>query len=100
MNLVPAAAAVAGGAQLPVTGAHTIGIRPEHACLAADGTLRVRVTQVEQLGGSSLLHGRIADDLPFELVLQGQTEVRRGDTIGVALPAEYLHSFDRDGRRV
>jgi multiple sugar transport system ATP-binding protein len=100
MNLVPAAAAVAGGARLPVPDAHTIGIRPEHAGVAADGPLRVRVTQVEQLGGSSLLHGRIADDLPFEIVLQGQTEVRRGDTIGVALPADRLHSFDRDGRRL
>ena len=100
MNLVPAAAAVAGGARLPVPDAHTIGIRPEHASVAADGPLRVRITQVEQLGGSSLLHGRIADDLPFEIVLQGQTEVRRGDTIGVALPAEQLHSFDRDGRRL
>jgi multiple sugar transport system ATP-binding protein len=100
MNLVPAAAAVAGGARLPLPDAHTIGIRPEHASVAADGPLRVRVTQVEQLGGSSLLHGRIADDLPFEIVLQGQTEVRRGDTIGVALPADRLHSFDRDGRRL
>jgi len=60
----------------------------------------VRITQVEQLGGSSLLHGRIADDLPFEIVLQGQTEVRRGDTVGVALPAERLHSFDRAGLRL
>jgi multiple sugar transport system ATP-binding protein len=100
MNLVPAAAAVAGGAQLPIAGAHTIGIRPEHACVATDGPLRVAVTQVEQLGGSSLLHGRIAGDLPFELVLAGQTEVRRGDTIGVALPAQHLHCFDRDGRRL
>ncbi|MBL0290043.1 MAG: sn-glycerol-3-phosphate ABC transporter ATP-binding protein UgpC [Betaproteobacteria bacterium] len=100
MNLVPAAAAVAGGARLPVPDAHTIGIRPEHASVAADGPLRVRITQVEQLGGSSLLHGRIADDLPFEIVLQGQTEVQRGDTVGVALPAEHLHSFDRDGRRL
>jgi multiple sugar transport system ATP-binding protein len=100
MNLVPAAAAVAGGARLPLPDAHTIGIRPEHASVAADGPLRVRITQVEQLGGSSLLHGRIADDLPFEIVLQGQTEVRRGDTVGVALPAERLHSFDRAGLRL
>ena len=71
MNLVPAAAAVAGGARLPMPDAHTIGIRPEHASVAADGPLRVRITQVEQLGGSSLLHGRIADDLPFEIVLAG-----------------------------
>ena len=100
MNLVPAAAAVAGGARLPVPDAHTIGIRPEHADVAAEGPLRVRITQVEQLGGSSLLHGRTADDLPFEIVLQGQTEVRRGDTVGVALPADRLHSFGHDGRRL
>jgi multiple sugar transport system ATP-binding protein len=100
MNLVPAAVAVAGGAQLPFADAHTIGIRPEHACLAPDGPLRVGITQVEQLGGSSLLHGRIANDLPFELVLAGQTEVKRGDTIAVALPAGRLHCFDRDGQRL
>ena len=100
MNLVPTAVAASGGARLPLADAHTIGIRPEHARLATDGPLRVKITQVEQMGGSSLLHGQLTDDLPFELILAGQTEVKRGDTIGVALPAEHLHSFDRDGLRL
>ena len=98
MNFLPAD--LAAGAWTAPAGAQTVGIRPEHARLAADGALRVKVTQVEQMGGSSLLHGRLAGDQPFELLLAGQTEVQRGDSVGVALPAELLHAFDRDGRRI
>ena len=76
------------GVRLPVpAGTHTIGMRPEHAQIADDGPIEMQVSQVEQLGGSSLLHGRVADDLPFEMVLNGQTEVAGGDTVGLALPA-------------
>jgi multiple sugar transport system ATP-binding protein len=95
MNFVPAA-------QFPhaVPGSHTVGIRPEHARLADDGPLQLRVSQVEQLGSTSILHGKVVPDAPFELILSGQTTIRSGDTVKVSAPPEHLHYFDQNGLRL
>jgi multiple sugar transport system ATP-binding protein len=83
---------------------HSIGVRPEHVQIvdhAQSQALAVKVSQVEQLGASSLLHGAVADDnTPFEIVLNGQTRIQRGDTVHVSAPAEHLHCFDKDGLRI
>ncbi|MFS2036267.1 ABC transporter ATP-binding protein [Polaromonas sp. CT11-55] len=95
MNFVPAA-------QIPGAkgGAQTVGIRPEHARLADDGPLQLAVSQVEQLGSTSILHGKVVDGVPFELILNGQTSIKRGDTVRVSAPAEQLHYFDQNGLRL
>jgi multiple sugar transport system ATP-binding protein len=81
-------------------GTHTVGIRPEHAQIDATGPLSLTVTQVEQLGSTSLLLGTIGGKTPFEVVCPGQTPVARGDTVHVALPAAHLHCFDAQGERL
>jgi multiple sugar transport system ATP-binding protein len=81
-------------------GTHTVGIRPEHAQLADSGPLQIKVSQVEQLGSSSLLHGTVAGDTPFELVLNGQTNIKREDVVHVTVPTGHLHCFDKDGLRL
>jgi multiple sugar transport system ATP-binding protein len=81
-------------------GTHTVGIRPEHAQLADGGPLQIKVAQVEQLGSTSLLHGTVAGNTPFELVLSGQTAIQRGDVAHVSVPAEFLHCFNQDGLRL
>jgi multiple sugar transport system ATP-binding protein len=95
MNFVPAA-------QMPGAkpGAQTVGIRPEHAQLSDDGPLQLAVSQVEQLGSTSILHGKVVADAPFELILNGQTTIKRGDTVKVSAPAEQLHYFDANGLRL
>jgi len=95
MNFVPVA-------QMPDAkpGTQTVGIRPEHAQLADDGPLRLVVSQVEQLGSTSILHGKVVPDAPFELILNGQTAIRGGDTVKVSAPAEHLHFFDQNGLRL
>jgi multiple sugar transport system ATP-binding protein len=95
MNFVPAA-------QMPgaKAGAQTVGIRPEHAQLSSDGPLQLQVSQVEQLGSTSILHGKVVADAPFELILSGQTQIKRGDTVRVSAPAEQLHYFDQNGLRL
>ena len=98
MNFIPASL-VPGQA----AGVHSLGMRPEHAQLAgplAGGDITLVVTQVEQLGSSSLLHGMVAGDTPFELVLAGQTDIRRGDNVGIHLPPAQLHRFDQGGLRL
>ena len=95
MNFLPASL-VSGHS----TATHTLGIRPEHAQLASEGSIAMKITQVEQLGSSSLLHGTVGQDTAFELVLNGQTSIVRRDTVQVAFPAEYVHCFDKEGLRI
>ncbi|MDO8778585.1 MAG: sn-glycerol-3-phosphate ABC transporter ATP-binding protein UgpC [Burkholderiaceae bacterium] len=95
MNFVPAT-------QVPDAkpGTHTVGIRPEHAQLADHGPLQMTVSQVEQLGSTSILHGHVVPDAPFELILGGQTAIQRGDTVKLSAPPEHLHYFDQNGLRL
>ncbi|HSV47924.1 MAG TPA: sn-glycerol-3-phosphate ABC transporter ATP-binding protein UgpC [Ramlibacter sp.] len=95
MNFVPAAQVLNAR-----PGAHTVGIRPEHAQLGDGGLLQMTVSQVEQLGSSSILRGHVGPDAPFELILGGQTAIRRGDTVKVSAPPESLHFFDDNGLRL
>jgi len=95
MNFVPAAEIPGAKA-----GAQTVGIRPEHAQLSSDGPLQLQVSQVEQLGSTSILHGKVVADAPFELILNGQTTIKRGDTVRVSAPTEQLHYFDQNGLRL
>lgn len=98
MNFVPATVM----AQFPGAkpGAQTVGIRPEHAQIADDGPLQLKVSQVEQLGSTSILHGHVVADAPFEVILSGQTSIQRGDTVRVSAPQQLLHFFDKDGLRI
>ncbi len=104
MNFLPVALlppdASRGAHALVPAGTHTIGLRPEHAQLAADGPIALHVSQVEQLGSTSLLHGTVGADTGFEMVLNGQTSITGGDTVRLGLPAEYLHCFNQEGLRL
>jgi multiple sugar transport system ATP-binding protein len=60
----------------------------------------MHVSQVEQLGSTSLLHGTVGTDTPFEMVINGQTTIAGGDNVHVAMPREYLHCFDAQGLRL
>jgi multiple sugar transport system ATP-binding protein len=104
MNFLPESVFSAPGvstADVPhPAGTHTVGIRPEHAQVDPHGALVMKVTQVEQLGSSSLLQGTVGADTPFEVVCVGQTRVAGGDTVHVALSVAHLHCFDRAGNRI
>ncbi len=95
MNFVPVA-------HLPMAkpGTHTVGIRPEHAQLSDSGPLSMVVSQVEQLGSTSVLRGHVVPDAPFEIILNGQTPIRCGDTVRVSVPPEHVHCFDQNGQRL
>jgi multiple sugar transport system ATP-binding protein len=101
MNFLPAdlVAGQAGAPPLPA-GTHTLGLRPEHAQLDENGPLRLQVSQVEQLGASSVLRGTVGADTPFEMVCNGQTSLRAGQMVGLALPQDALHCFDAQGLRL
>ena len=76
-----------------------IGIRPEHVELVDTG-LSMAVSLCEQLGGNSVLHGKIDGGQPIVVQTVGQSEVKRGDVIQVRLPAASCHVFDRGGKAI
>ena len=87
--------------------AHTVGLRPEHVLLDEAGPLEYRVQQVEQMGSTSLLRGTLAGSTSesqtpahFEVVSNGQTSVKAGQTVRLSMPPAALHFFDEQGARL
>ena len=108
MNFFPAEVLrqSAGSLLLPAN-AHTVGLRPEHVLLGEAGPLEYRVQQVEQMGSTSLLRGTLAGSASesqtpahFEVVSNGQTSIKAGQTVRLSMPPAALHFFDEQGARL
>ncbi len=77
----------------------TFGVRPEHMKLVAagDGEAELAVELTEQLGGESYVYGALADGTKLTARLPGQTQVKRGEKVGLSLgtsSATYLFAAD------
>jgi multiple sugar transport system ATP-binding protein len=84
----------------PETGAAvTLGIRPEDVALAAGGELRGAVVDVEPLGSEEIV---TVDAGGIELIVRiaGGTPPGLRENVGLHLPAERIHLFDRQGKRM
>jgi len=77
----------------------TIGLRPEHAQVAADG-LRISVTSSEILGSGTILHGTAQTGEDFSISLRGISGAKPGDMVSVALDPRFIHVFDESGTAV
>jgi len=88
-----------GAAVTPGT-ALVLGVRPEHLRVTegGPGTMPMRVEQVEHLGAHSLLYGLVADvdGARATAHVEGQTTVRAGAAVAVALPPAACHLFAAD----
>ncbi|MDK9696530.1 MAG: sn-glycerol-3-phosphate ABC transporter ATP-binding protein UgpC [Siculibacillus sp.] len=86
-----------GAAGLDLGASVDFGVRPEHIRpIEPEGApVGLAVTLAEQLGGESYLHGTTESGETVAARLPGQTSVRRGDTVGLALgdPGD-RHLFD------
>jgi ABC-type sugar transport system ATPase subunit len=90
---LPALSVAAEGAAVgePVT----IGVRPEHLAVGAEGwPLEVEV--IEQLGGTSYMHGRLPSGERLTIAETGQTALQAGTAIRVAPAPQHLHVFRTD----
>jgi multiple sugar transport system ATP-binding protein len=72
----------------------TLGIRPVDIQPATDGVIRMEVRTVEQLGGESYIYGEVSDGTRLTVHSPGQTEVRSGEGISLALTPARIHLFD------
>ncbi|OWV83098.1 sn-glycerol-3-phosphate ABC transporter ATP-binding protein UgpC [Rhizobium sp. R693] len=76
----------------------TLGIRPEHVVIAAQGGLNANVELVEPTGFGIILHLSL-HGLPFKIFTLDRAALTSGPTINVSFPAQHLHVFDTDGNR-
>jgi multiple sugar transport system ATP-binding protein len=80
----------------------TFGVRPEHlnpqAQEASLGEASVQL--VEHLGGSTVVYASTPDRQPVTMLLEGQRQIRVGDTIPFGFELAKTHLFASDGRRI
>ena len=80
----------------------TIGVRPEHlAPVAGDDFATSGVVElVERLGEASYAHVRRSDDKMMVAEFRGRRPPAPGEPITLSAPAEDIHVFDADDRRI
>jgi sn-glycerol 3-phosphate transport system ATP-binding protein len=80
----------------------TLGIRPEHLVQQDAGPLQVEVDLPEQLGATTLVHGRITGtDFAVTVSLNGIHAAANGDVLRFGVPVEQQHIFDiQTGKRI
>jgi len=76
----------------------TIGIRPEHLEVSADGSLAANVESAEVLGSETIIHARMASGQPVTLSLRGISRLKAGATVRFGIPDKYAHLFNADGK--
>ncbi len=91
---LPAPLSLAEGAKV------TLGIRPEHVQLNADGNgIQAGVELIEPTGFGIILHLSL-HGLPFKIFTQNREALSAGPQVTVTFPAQHLHVFDDSGKRV
>ena len=79
----------------------TIGLRPEHLDLAADGPIPLKTELLERLGADTIVHGRLADGTRLVARAAGTLTLRLGDIVRLSVAPEHIHLFDAEsGRRL
>ncbi|MQT15506.1 ABC transporter ATP-binding protein [Segnochrobactrum spirostomi] len=78
----------------------SVGLRPEALTCAADGPIKGRVTLIEHLGGSSLVHIAGPGGNPVVVQDVGAPRLKVGEEIRLRAAPAGTHLFDGSGRRV
>ncbi|MEO1017582.1 MAG: sn-glycerol-3-phosphate ABC transporter ATP-binding protein UgpC [Pseudomonadota bacterium] len=79
----------------------TLGVRPEHLRVVAEGgDVNGEVVVAERLGGETYLYTQIADGVMLVVQADGENANRVHDRIGVAIDGHTCHLFKQDGSAV
>jgi multiple sugar transport system ATP-binding protein len=79
-------------------GAATIGVRPEHLVLAADGGWRGTVIHAEHLGADTILYVDSPELGRLTVRASGEVAVAVGESLAVKPLEGRIHRFDAEGR--
>jgi len=71
----------------------TLGIRPNHIAIEAEGSLTMLCRKVEQLGSESYLYGTLKDGSAVTIHKTGQT-VPLDEKINLSISPHHIHLFD------
>ncbi len=86
-----------------VTGAITLGIRPEHITIA-DGSgvkfAELTVDLVENLGGQTVVYATTTDGQALTIVLEGQRNVAIGSKVAAYVDPAKAHIFNAEGNAI
>ena len=112
-RLIPVASQTEDGASVIVGDSLTLGVRPEHLMLAAQGPFSGQVQVIERLGGVTSLYLATPDgsgdtpigglksdeqsDSGWILMADGDVNSRVGDSIRYGFDTERAHLFTREG---
>ncbi|MDB5540883.1 MAG: hypothetical protein JWQ89_2610 [Devosia sp.] len=96
MNFIPAAE-VSG---LDLKGAETVGVRPEHLHVAADGPLKVTVRTVENLGSISYAYAALADETLLTISLPPDHSVAVDQALSLSIQPGRAYLFGKDGKTI
>ncbi|MBC2836584.1 ABC transporter ATP-binding protein [Paragemmobacter straminiformis] len=86
------------GAEAMKHNATTIGIRPEHLDVRADGPWQGIVGLAEHLGSDTFLKVTVEGLGTLTVRATGEVSLRHGDRIGLSPQLERLHRFGADGK--
>src|SRR5581483_7497925 len=78
----------------------TLGIRPEHVLLDAEGPLHGTVEVIEHLGWRAYIHARLVDQSRFVVESSADVTVRAGDKLRFQIPGPMAHLFGGTGQRL
>jgi multiple sugar transport system ATP-binding protein len=78
----------------------SLGIRPEHIDVTADGDLDMSVDLAEQLGGETYCYATGKGLPQFTIRETGQASRSRGDALRIRLRRDCVHLFAEDGQAI
>ncbi len=86
----------------PPGGKASVGLRPEHLGIAADGSTGLfgEVTAIEQMGSDTFVYFNAETNTPAVARLPGMCAIRVGDKMKFAVRPENCHLFSDNGCRI
>ncbi len=81
-------------------GCHTVGVRPEHLDISADGPWSGTVGLSEHLGSDTFLKVNAGPLGILTVRATGEVDVHHGDTIRLSPQPGKIHRFDKDGKAI
>ena len=79
---------------------HTLGIRPEHLEIRADGPFTGTVSHAEHLGPDTMVYVDMPGAATMTIRAPGDATVTVGETLTLAPIEGKLHRFDQEGRAI